>query len=34
LSDARLLLTLKGECRSQGQDVVAEGTVKLMLRER
>jgi 3-hydroxybutyryl-CoA dehydratase len=33
LSEARLLLTLKGECKSQGQHVVADGTVKLMLRE-
>jgi len=32
LSQARLLFTLKGECKSQEQDVVADGTVKLMLR--
>jgi 3-hydroxybutyryl-CoA dehydratase len=33
LSEGRLLLTLMGECTTQGQGVVADGTVKLMLRQ-
>lgn len=32
LSEARLLFTLMGECRNQERNVVADGTVKLMLR--
>jgi 3-hydroxybutyryl-CoA dehydratase len=33
LSGGRILFTLKGECRCQGDTVVADGTVKLVLRE-
>ena len=32
LSEGRVLFTLTGECRSQERTVVADGTVKLMVR--
>ena len=33
LSEGRVLFTLKGECKSQEKNLVADGTVKLMLRD-